>query len=415
MTAIVEAPAPVPGVTQAPPGSDLPLWLTILLAAACGLIVANLYVSQPLVGPIGASLGMSPAARGLIPTMAQLGYGAGLLLIVPLGDLVENRRLIVCALGLAVAALAGAALSTRAAAFLAASLLIGLGSVAAQILVPYASHLASDANRGRVVGNVMGGLMLGIMLARPAASVVAEAASWHAVFALLAAAMVGLAVVLRLALPPRRPAPGHSYAALLASMGRLAAHTPVLQRRALYHACLFAAFSLFWTAVPLLLVDVYHLSQNGIAAFALVGVAGVIAAPLAGRAADRGWTRPATALAMAAVLVSLLLARLGLGGSRPGLAALLAASVLLDLGVTANNVLGQRAIYQLEAGIRSRLNGLYMATFFAGGAAGSALGGWAYARGGWSLTLWFGLALPALALAGFLTDRPRASPGLKST
>ncbi len=390
----------------------VPVWLTTLLATACGLIVANLYVAQPLVGPIGASLGMSPAARRLIPTMTQIGYGAGLLLIVPLGDLVENRRLILCALGLAVLALAAAALSTQAVPFLAASLLVGLGSVAAQILVPYAAHMASDATRGRVVGNVMSGLMLGIMLARPVASIVTQALSWHAVFALLAAAMVGLALVLRFALPPRRPEPGPGYGALLASMGRLALRTPVLQRRAFYHTCLFAAFSLFWTAVPLQLASAYHLSQDGIALFALVGVAGAIAAPLAGRAADRGWTRPATALAIAAALAALLLGRLGQpggeGGSHVGLAALVAAAVVLDLGVTANNVLGQRAIYQLGGAVRGRLTGLYMATFFVGGAAGSALGGWAFARGGWSLALWLGLALPLPALAGSLTERTRA-------
>ena len=390
-------------------GTAVPAWLTLLLAASCGLIVANLYVAQPLVGPIGASLGLSPAARGLIPTMSQVGYGAGLLLIVPLADLVENRRLILCALGLAVPALAAAALSTHAAPFLAASLLIGLGSVAAQILVPYAAHMATDATRGRVVGNVMSGLMLGIMLARPVASFVTQASSWHAVFALLATAMVGLALVLRAALPPRRPEPGPGYGALLASMGRLALRTPVLQRRALYHACLFAAFSLFWTAVPLQLASAYHLSQDGIALFALVGVAGAVAAPLAGRAADRGWTRPATALAIAAVIAALLLGRLGdQGGSRLGLAALVVAAVVLDLGVTANNVLGQRAIYQLGGAARGRLNGLYMATFFAGGAAGSALGGWAYARGGWSLALWIGLVLPLPALVGSLTERTRA-------
>jgi predicted MFS family arabinose efflux permease len=193
-------------------------------------------------------------------------------------------------------------------------LLVGLGSVAVQILVPYAAHLAPDATRGRVVSNVMSGLMLGIMLARQVASLVTEALSWHAVFALSAAVMAGLAVVLRLALPPRQPAPGLRYAELLASMGRLALRTPVLQRHALYQACLFAAFSLFWKAAALFLADTFHLSQNGIALFALVGVTGAIAAPIAGRTADRGWSRPATGLAMAVVAGALLVSagRLGL-------------------------------------------------------------------------------------------------------
>ncbi len=386
--------------------AGIPPWLTLLLATSCGLIAANIYLAQPLIGPISASLGMMPGAGGLIPTMAQLGYGAGLLLVAPLGDLIENRRLVLSVLCIAILALAGAALSTHAAQFLAASLLIGLGSVAVQVLVPYAAHLAPDATRGRVVGNVMSGLMLGIMLARPVASLITEALSWHAVFALSAAMMTALAVVLRLALPRRQPASGLGYGELLASMGRLARRTPVLQRRALYQACLFAAFSLFWTAAPLLLADTFRLSQNGIALFALAGVAGAVAAPIAGRAADRGWTRPATGLAMAAVVGSLLFSRLGLDGSNLGLAMLVAAAVLLDFGVTASGVLGQRAIYGLGAGVRSRLNGLYMAAYFAGGAAGSALGGWSYAHGGWSLTMWAGLGPPVLALACFLTERP---------
>ena len=382
----------------------MPAWLTVLLAAACGLIVANLYYAQPLIGPISAELGLSPQAAGLIVTMTQLGYGAGLLLVVPLGDLVENRTLVLAILCVAILALVGAALSTQAVPFLAFTLLIGIGSVAVQVMVPYAANLAPEATRGRVVGNVMSGLMLGIMLSRPAASFVTEAVSWHAVFLLSAVIMVALAIVLRLALPARRPVPGLGYGALLASMGRLARHTPVLQRRAIYHSFLFGAFSLFWTTVPLLLSGPFHLSQNGIALFALAGVAGAISAPLAGRAADRGWSRPATGLAMAAVAAAFLLSRLSLSGSGSGLAILVVAAILLDFGVTAHIVLGQRAIFALGAEFRSRLNGLYMAFFFLGGAAGSALGGWSYAKGGWSLSTWFGLILPVLALACFLTE-----------
>ncbi len=384
----------------------MPTWLGLLLATACGLIAANIYYAQPLVGPISAALQLSPRAAGLIATMAQVGYGVGLLLVVPLCDLVENRRLVFLILCVAVLALLGAAVSTSAAAFLAAAALIGLGSVAVQILVPYAAHLAPDASRGRVVGNVMSGLMLGIMLARPAASLVTEALSWRAVFVISSALMAGLAVVLRVALPRRQPAPGLGYGSLLASMARLVRHTPILRRRALYQACLFGAFSLFWTAVPLQLASRYHLSQNGIALFALVGVTGAIAAPLAGRMADRGWSKPVTALAMSSVGAALLLGLLGSSASGPGLLILAATAILLDFGVAANGVLGQRAIYALDAAARGRLNGLYMATFFGGGAIGSALGGWSYAEGGWPLTMATGLLLPVIALAYFLTEKP---------
>ncbi len=382
--------------------------LTLLLAAAAGLIVANVYYAQPLVGPISVALGLSPHSAGLVVTMTQIGYALGLLLLVPLGDLLENRRLILGVVAVATVALAVEALSHHAATFLGAAFVIGLGSVAVQILVPLAAHLAPPAQRGRAVGEVMSGLMLGIMLARPAASLIAYAFSWHAVFWISAGLMIALSIVLRVALPSRRPTMRLSYLALLRSMADLALTTPVLQRRALYHAALFGAFSLFWTAVPLELAQVYHLSQAGIALFALAGVAGAISAPIAGRLADRGWTRPATGLAMIAVAAAFLLGRAGLAPTPAGLIALVAMAILLDFGVTANLVLGQRAIFMLGDEARSRLNGLYMATFFAGGAICSALGGWAYAEGGWSLTLWVGLALPLLAFVFYLTERAGA-------
>jgi predicted MFS family arabinose efflux permease len=170
--------------------------------------------------------------------------------------------------------------------------------------------MAPERVRGRVVGNVMSGLMIGIMLARPASSFATQAMSWHAVFYVSAASMFALALALALALPKREPAATISYLALLRSMGRLALTTPVLQRRALYQACLFGAFSLFWTTVPLLLTQSFHMSQGGVALFALVGGAGAIAAPLAGRAADKGWTEPGTPFAILCVAVAVLITAL---------------------------------------------------------------------------------------------------------
>ena len=400
MSAKTSPPAP-----SASEEATIPPWLVILLAAACGLIAANLYYAQPLIGPISAALGLSPAAAGLIVTMTQIGYGTGLLFVVPLGDLFENRRLILTIMSLGLMALIAAALSTHALPFLAATLCIGLGSVAVQVLVPYAAHLAPEAVRGQVVGNVMSGLMFGIMLARPAASFITDELSWHAVFVVSAVIMAILGVVLRIALPKRQPPPGLGYSALLKSMGQLALHTPILRRRALYHACLFGAFSLFWTTVPLLLANTYHLSQTGIALFALAGVAGAVSAPIAGRVADGGWGRPAAVCAMITVAAAFLLARWGQSGSTWSLGILVVAAILLDFGVTANLVLGLRVIFSFGAAHRSRLNGLYMATFFAGGALGSAAGGWAFARGGWSLSAWLGLAMPVLALLYYATER----------
>jgi len=383
----------------------IPAWLTLLLACACGLIAANIYYAQPLVGPISRSLDLSPTVAGLVVTLTQIGFGAGLLLIVPLSDLIENRRLVLVLLGIAAAASLGAALSVHPLPYLIAAFFIGIGSVAVQILVPYAAHMAPEATRGQVVGNVMGGLFFGVMLARPLASGLAQLFSWHAVFFVSAVAMVLLSGLLARLLPERTPAPGLRYGALLGSMGRLALTTPVLQRRALYHAGLFAAFSLFWTTVPLLLAGPeFRLSQGGIALFALAGVAGAIASPIAGRIADRGWTRPATALAMLSVMAAFLATHIHRDGSVLALGVLVAAAILLDFGVSANLTLGQRAIFALRAELRGRLNGLYMATFFVGGAIGSAVGAWAYAQGGWALASWIGAALPAAALAYFMTE-----------
>ncbi|HHD7473882.1 TPA: MFS transporter [Klebsiella oxytoca] len=390
------------------PTQSAPAGLTLLLAVACGLTAANLYYVQPLAGPVGAALGLSPDATGLSVTLTQLGYGLGLLLLVPLGDLIENRRLTLGLLVLAAASLLGAGLARQPLPFLAAALGIGLGTVAVQVLVPYAAHLAPDASRGRAVGNVMSGLMLGIMLARPVASFIADLASWHAVFLLAATSMLVLVAVLAHELPVRRPALGLGYGSLLVSMGRLLLDTPVLRRRALYHAALFAAFSAFWTTVPLLLASpAFGLSQSGIALFSLAGAAGAVATPLAGRIADQGHSHMATVLAMGMVALAFPLTHLAQPGSAGSLGLLVVAAIVLDFGVAANLTLGQRAIFALGAEVRARLNGLYMATFFMGGALGSALGAWAYACGGWAWASGLGVALPTVALGYWTTEKRR--------
>ncbi|MCZ4428490.1 MFS transporter [Agrobacterium sp. SOY23] len=380
--------------------------LTFLLATACGLIAANLYYGQPLAGIIGAELGLSAGATGLIVTLTQIGYGIGLLFVVPLGDLIENRKLVVSSVSMAVLSLAAAAFAPHAAPFLIAAFLVGVSSVAVQVIVPYAAHMAPHAIRGRVVGNVMSGLMAGIMLARPVSSLLSEVVSWRGVFLTSAAVMALLAVVLFRLLPVRMPEARLSYGALMHSMGRLALHTPILRRRAIYHAFLFAAFSLFWTTTPLYLSGPhFNLSQGEIALFALAGAAGTVAAPIAGRMADRGWTRAATFFALVAVALSFAVTHLAPEGSHLALAILVVAAIVLDFGVTTNLVLGQRAIFTLGAEFRSRLNGIYMATFFMGGAIGSAVGGWAYAAGEWQAASWIGFALPVAALLYFLTEK----------
>ncbi|CAB3762216.1 MFS transporter [Paraburkholderia humisilvae] len=382
-------------------------WLILLLAFSCGLMAANVYYAQPLAGLIGAALGVAKGATGLIVTMTQIGTGAGMLFVVPLGDLFESRRLVLTLLCVVTLGLLGAALSQHGAQFLIAACLIGLGSVAIHVLVPYAAHLAPERIRGRVVGNVTSGVVLGIMLARPASSFVTQiSSSWHTIFYLSAALTVALMVLLAFALPKREPLSKLRYVELLASMRHLLLTQPVVRRRSIYTGCLAAAFSLFWTTTPLLLAGpAFGMSQGGIALFALVGVSGAIAATVSGSLADRGWTRPTTAVAMLAVFAAFLLARVVQPGAPLSLTLLVVAGIVLDFGVASNVSLGQRAIFALGAQFRSRVNGIYMTTFFAGSAIGSALGGWSYAQGGWRLTSLVGLAFPLVALIYFATDR----------
>lgn len=386
------------------PAAPVRAGLVWTFALACGLIVANLYYAQPLVGLIGADLGLSHATVSLVVTLTQLGYGLGLLLLVPLGDRFENRRLSVGLLTLVALSLIAVATARGPALFLLATFGMGLCCVAAQILVPFAASLAPPAERGRVVGNVMSGLLVGILLARPLSSFVAEFGGWRAIYAISAVAIAVLAVALRRLLPLRQPAPSDlSYGALIRSLWHLFRDTPLLRRRATYHAAMFGAFSAFWTMIALRLGDApFDFSQRDIALFALAGASGALSAPLAGRLADRGLTRLATGGAFLLAGLSFVLA--GWGGAVGSLWLLLAAAVILDFAVSVNLVLGQRAIYMLGDEVRGRLNALYMALFFGGGAAGSALAGLAYASGGWTRVCEAAFVALALTTLYFLTE-----------
>ncbi|MGN6713604.1 MFS transporter [Anaerocolumna jejuensis] len=380
-------------------------WLVFLLASACGLIVANLYYAQPLVGPISADTGISAGLSGLIVTMTQLGYAMGLLFLVPLSDLLENKRLVASILVVAILGLVLAPMATTSYLFFAATILIGLGSVAAQILVPFAAHLAPEKQRGRIVGNVMSGLLLGIMLARPVASIITGIWGWKSVFLISAVIMAMLIILLSFLLPKRKPQPQDNYQAIIKSLWHLFRTSSVLRRRALYQAALFGSYSLFWTVVPLWLSYHFHLTQNEIALFALAGVAGAIASPIAGRLADKGWARKLTGLAFIIAAASFVLTYVLQSNQRISLFIFCAAAILLDMAVSGNLVLGQQAIYGLGDEIRGRVNGVFMAVFFAGGAIGSALGGWSYAQGSWKAASVIGFILPVIAFLYYLTER----------
>ncbi|MFD0518593.1 MFS transporter [Paractinoplanes durhamensis] len=263
--------------------------LIFVLAVACGLTVANLYYSQPLLDLIADAFDVSQGAATVVVTVTQIGYAVGLLFLLPLGDLIENRKLTTRLLIGTAAALLLAAVSPAYTVFLLVSVLIGVTSVVAQILVPFAAHLAPEEQRGALVGKVMGGLLLGILLARTVSSFVADLFGWRAIYFVSAALMVGLAVVLRRMLPSRQPEHAAGYGSLLRTVWGLVRTEPVLRRRALCQGLVFGAFSAFWTAIAYELIGEHGLGQAQIAIFALVGAGGATAAPLAGKLADRGY------------------------------------------------------------------------------------------------------------------------------
>ncbi|WP_245222922.1 MFS transporter, partial [Pseudomonas gingeri] len=348
---------------------------------------------------IAPDLGISAHSASLIVSLTQIGYALGLFFLVPLGDLLENRKLMLCTVLISVISLVAAGLSRQPGVFLVVSLLIGFSSVSVQILVPLAAHLAPEESRGRVVGAIMGGLLLGILLARPLSSVIADHFGWRTVFIAAAVLMLLIMLVILVTMPKRQPSHSATYGQLLASLGHLFRRQPVLRQRALYQGLMFATFSLFWTAVPLELSRVHGLSQSEIALFALVGAMGAIAAPIAGRLADAGHTHRASWLAMLLATLSFVPALIHPAYSVIGLAL---TGVLLDFAVQMNMVLGQRSVYALDAASRGRLNALYMTSIFIGGAIGSALASTLYEQGGWLAIMAVGSALPLLALLSFL-------------
>lgn len=378
--------------------------LVMLFAFCCGAIVANIYYAQPIIELIAPDIGLSSTMASLIVSLTQVGYALGLFFLVPLGDLLENRRLMLLTTGVAILSLLGAAFAEQPNLFLVVSLLVGFSSVSVQMLIPLAAHLAPEETRGRVVGSIMGGLLLGILLARPVSSLVADHFGWRAVFGSAAVLMAGISVVLATTMPKRVPDHRASYGQLLFSLWALLRQQPVLRQRAFYQACMFATFSLFWTAVPLELARNHGLSQSQIALFALIGAIGAIAAPISGRLADAGHSRIAT---LSALLFGALSFLPGLIPAPYNLIGLAVTGVVLDFCVQMNLVVGQRAVYALDAASRSRLNALYMTSIFIGGAIGSSVASVLFDHGGWVWISVVGTALPLIALLVFLRDSRR--------
>lgn len=363
------------------------LWV---MAITSGAAVANLYYNQPLLAVIAQSFHADAHQAGLIPMLTQMGYAVGLLLFVPLGDLMERRKLIVTMLAATAVALAAAAVSPSLTWLVVASLLIGTTTIVAQLIVPFATQLAKPEERGKVVGIIMSGVFIGILLARTVSGFVGAALGWRAMYWIACGLMIVFALALSSLLPKSQPKLTISYRQLMQSLLRLIQEQPVLREAAVIGAMSFGAFSAFWsTLVFLLEKPPYHYGSEVAGLFGLVGVVGAGAAPIAGRLADKRSPRLTVGLAITITGASFFV--FWLFGYQ--LWGLIIGVILLDLGVQAAQVSNQARVFSLPPEAHSRLNALYIMFYFIGGAIGSFLGAY-----GWSIWQWNGVCLVGLGM-----------------
>ncbi|WP_409567775.1 MFS transporter [Rugamonas sp. DEMB1] len=407
----------MPRSTSSPPPaaagidhSAMPRGVLLLFACASGLSVANVYYAQPLLDLLAADFGIGLGAVGGVVGASQAGCALALLLLVPLGDRIERRRLMLAQLLALVAALVAVAMAGSAVALLAAMLAVGLlGTAMTQGLIAYAATAAAPSERGRVVGAAQGGVVIGLLLARVVAGLAADLAGWRAVYLGAAAAMLLLGAALWRALPALAPpAAPPSYARLLASMVTLLARQPVLQIRGVIALLMFAAFSIFWSALVLLLSAPPHaMSHTAVGAFGLVGVLGALGAARAGQWADRGRGQRTSGLALALLLACWL--PLWLGAT--SLWALVLGIVALDLAGQAIHVTNQSMIFSVQPQAHSRLVGCYMLFYALGSGLGAVAATVVYARAGWGGVCLLGAGVSLLALLFWAATLGRMAAG----
>ena len=393
------------------PQSSLSGAVVLLFAIACGLSVANVYYAQPLLDAMATTFAMDPATVGIVISLTQVGYGLGLLLLVPLGDLLNRRHLIVGQLLLSTGAVLLVALSNSSVGFLAGLLLTGLLAVVAQVLVAYAANLARPQQRGHVVGLVTSGIVVGLLLARTVSGLMADLAGWRSVYLLSAGLTLLMALLLWRVLPateqPRAPG---AYRQLLGSVFSLLREEKVLRDRAVLALLIFAAGTVLWTPLVLpLSAPPLSLSHTQIGLFGLAGAAGALGAAHAGRLADRGWAQWTSGAALALMLVSWLPIAL----TQSSLWALLLGVIAFDLGLQAVHVTSQSLIYSVRPEAQSRLAAGYMLFYSAGSALGSLGATLMYAWAGWLGVCALGAAINLLALGyWWATLGPQSLPSM---
>lgn len=388
----LQMPSPSPDAPVGPGRRSL----VPLLALASGVAVADNYYLQPLLALVGRDLGVGIGAMGTVSSLALLGYALGLLLVVPLGDVVDRRPLVTGILGVTATSLGVMAVAPSVPVLAIGALGVGLTSVVAQVLVPYAVSLADDASRGRVAGTMMSGILLGILSARVVAGLLGDAIGWRLVYAGAAGLTGALLLVLLRKLPSetsRHRRNGRTdvpYGEVLAGVFRLAGSEKGLRVRATYGFFGFAVFSAVWTTLAFHLHDQYGLGTKAVAAVAVLGIGGALVSPRAGAIADRGHVTAVTGVSYAALLLSTGLLALG----ATSLPLLLVGLVVMDLAIQSGHVASLGVVYRLAPQARSRATTVHMTTVFLGGAFGSAVAATAYGAVGW-----LGVAATCAALA----------------
>ncbi|BAZ12150.1 major facilitator superfamily MFS_1 [Calothrix sp. NIES-4071] len=368
----------------------------LIMAVTSGAAVANLYYNQPLLAVIQEKFQVSSHAVGFIPTLTQIGYALGILLIVPLGDLLERRRLIISMFLVTAVALAAFSISPNITWLQITSLIIGITTVAAQLIIPLAAQLAEPHERGKVVGTIMSGLFIGVLLARTVSGFIAANLNWRAVYWLASVLMLGSALILSKSLPKSRSSLQITYSQLIGSLFGLIKQ-PILLQAALSGAMSFGAFNVFWSTLVFLLAQPpYHYGSEVAGLFGLVGVAGAIAAPMVGKLTDRSRHERVVGIGLLITTTSFIL--FWIFGHQ--IIGLIIGVILLDLGVQTTQVSNQARIYSLPTELHSRLNAVYISSYFLGGALGSYLGAYT-----WSIWNWQGVCIAALMMLaiGFTT------------
>ncbi len=357
-----------------------------LMAAGAGLSVASLYYSQPMLGVLAGDIGASGQATGLVPTLTQLGYALGILLLAPLGDRHDRRSIMLVKAALLVLALLLAGLSPSLSILLPASFLIGLSATLAQDIVPAAATLAAEEQRGKVVGTVMTGLLTGILLSRVISGLVAEQYGWRAMFFIAAATILLTGLAIRRYLPRFQPSTTLPYLSLLGSLFTLWRKHDALRRAAIAQGLLSVGFSAFWSTLAIMLHNSpFHMGSAAAGTFGLAGAAGALAAPLAGHLADR--RGPEIVTRTGAALATLAFAMLSLAplwSMSVQLVLLALGAVLFDLGVQASLIAHQAVIYRIDPAARSRLNAMLFVCMFIGMSLGSVLASLLLGSYGWS-------------------------------